>query len=269
MLRWKQIDKDFISVDVGKVYNEKPFYWTTFYYYKGLIIDTGCPHCAEETTRFLKTLGFDIKAILLTHFHEDHSGAAYLIQERLDTDVFAPRKSIEILANPLIIPMYRQKVWGQPKPVRAKPLRKKMQFGKNKILTLDTPGHSFDHVSFLIDDKFFIGDLVTNLSPIIIMKQEDYIDLINSLRTILKLDFETAYGGHGVWGKESIREALNNILKLKKKIEVLHSKGLGASQIVEELFPDVPEKVLMMEELSEFEWSRKNLIESLLDRMHR
>ena len=268
MLRWQQIDKDFISVDVGKAYNEKPFYWTTFYYYKGLIIDTGCPHSAEESTSFLKRRGFDIQAVLLTHFHEDHSGAAFLIQERLDIDVFAPRKSIEILANPLKIPMYRRKVWGQPERVRAKPLRKKMQFGKNKILTLGTPGHSFDHVSFLIDDKFFMGDLVTNLSPVIIMKQEDYIDLINSLRTILKLDFETAYGGHGVWSKESIKEALYNILKLKKKIEFLHSEGLNATQIVEEVFPNVPEKVLMMEELSESEWSRRNLIESLLGHMH-
>jgi hypothetical protein len=113
-----------------------------------------------------------------------------------------------------------------------------------------------------------MGDLVANPAPVIIMKQEDYIDLINSLRKVLKLKFKTAYGGHGIWNKNSIIEALNTILKLKKKVENLHEKGLNSSQIVEELFSNVPQKVLSMEELSEFEWSRKNLVESLLGFMH-
>ena len=43
MLKWKKIGENFISVNVGKEYDGEPYYWTTFYYYKGLIIDTGCP----------------------------------------------------------------------------------------------------------------------------------------------------------------------------------------------------------------------------------
>ncbi len=269
MLRWRQIDKDLVSVDVGKAYNEKPFYWTTFYYYKGLIVDTGCPHAAEESASFLEKMKLDIQAVLLTHFHEDHSGGAYLFQERLKVDVFAPKKSIEILGDPPEIPMYRQTVWGQPKPVIAKPLRERMKFGQTEILTIDTPGHSFDHVSFAMDDKLFLGDLVANLTPVIIMKQEDYVDLIDSLGEVLKLNFKIAYGGHGIWNRSSIVEALDTILELKKKVEILHKEGLDSTQIVEELFPNVTQKVLSMEELSEFEWSRKNLVESLLGCMHK
>ncbi len=268
MLRCRQIDKDFISIDVGKAYNEKPFYWTTFYYYKGLVIDAGCPHTAEESTSFLEKLKLDIHAVLLTHFHEDHCGGAYLFQERLKTDVFAPRKSIRFLQNPHEIPAYRQTVWGQPKPVMAKPLRKRMKFGQIEISTINTPGHSFDHVSFLVEDRLFMGDLVTNLTPVIIMKQEDYIDLIDSLKRVLNLNFKTAYGGHGIWNKSSIREALDNISRLRKKVEALHKKGLDPTQIVEELLSNVTQKVLSMEELSEFEWSRKNLVESLLGCKH-
>jgi ribonuclease/clavin/mitogillin len=268
MLRWRQVARDLVSVDVGKAYNEKPFYWTTFYYYKGLIIDTGCPHTAEESTSFLEKMKLDIQAILLTHFHEDHSGGAYLFKERLKADVFAPEKSIEILEDPPEIPMYRQTIWGQPKPVIAEPLRERMKFGQTEISTVNTPGHSFDHVSFAIDDKLFMGDLVTNLNPVIIMKQEDYVDLIHSLGQVLKLNFKTAYGGHGTWNKGSIIEALNTILELKKKVETLNKKGLNSTQIVEELFPNITQKLLSMEELSEFEWSRKNLVESLLGYMH-
>jgi len=268
MLRWNQIDKNFVSVEVGKAYNEQPFYWTTFYYYNGLIIDTGCPHTTEESLGFIEKMNFEVKAILLTHFHEDHSGGVHLFQEKLDAEVFAPRKSIKILADPPQIPLYRQMVWGQPKPVRAKPLEKKMKFGQTEISTFSTPGHSFDHVSFLIENKLFMGDLVANPMPIIIMRQEDYIALMDSLKTILQLNFETAYGGHGIWDKNSINQTLNNIMKLKKKVDTLSSKGLSVDQMVEAIFPDVPKKVLMMEELSEFEWSRKNLVESLLGLMH-
>ena len=42
-------------------------------------------------------------------------------------NLFMPRKkSLEILRNPPKIPKYRQIVWGQPKPVHAKPLKNRM-----------------------------------------------------------------------------------------------------------------------------------------------
>jgi len=39
---------------------------------------------------------------------------------------------------------------------------------------------------------------------------------------------------------------------------------LSVNQIVEQIFPNPPKKVLQMEEVSGGEWSRKNLVESLL-----
>jgi len=184
-------------------------------------------------------------------------------------NVFAPRKSLEILANPPEIPAYRQMVWGQPKPTRANPLQRKMEFNQVTVTTLDTPGHSFDHVSFLMKNFMFIGDLVTNPAPVIIMKEEDSIELMDSLKTVINLDFETAYGGHGVWDKNDIKKTLNNMLKLKKKVETHWRMGLNAEQIVEKIFANVPKKVLLMEEMSEHEWSRRNLVESILGTRHK
>ncbi|MEM3725380.1 MAG: MBL fold metallo-hydrolase [Candidatus Bathyarchaeia archaeon] len=269
MLKWKKIDKDFIAVDVGEEYDGKPLYWTTFYYYKGLIIDTGCPHTAEEAAKFIVDMKFNVNAVLLTHYHEDHSGGAYLFQEKLNVDVFAPKKSLEILANPPEIPAYRQIVWGQPKPVRATPLENTVELGGLTVKTFETPGHSFDHVSFLIGRYLFLGDLVANPTPIIIMREEDSIDVINSLKKVVELDFERAYGGHGVWEKGDIKTTLNNMLKLKENVEAFWREGLNAEQIVEKIFPNAPKKVLQMEEASEGEWSRKNLVESLLGMRHK
>ena len=86
---------------------------------------------------------------------------------------------------------------------------------------------------------------------------------------VVNLDFETAYGGHGSWDKNGVKTTLSNILKLKKKIDVLRGMGLSAEQIVEKIFSNVPEKVLLMEEMSGYEWSRRNLVESLLGMRHK
>jgi len=269
MLKWRRIAENFISISVGKEYDEQPYYWTTFYYYKGLIVDTGCPHTAEESLNFIEKMKLDVKAVLLTHYHEDHSGGAYLFKERFDVDVLAPKKSLEILANPPEIPAYRQIVWGQPKPIKANPLKREMKFNQVTVTTLETPGHSFDHVSFLTENIMFIGDLVTNPTPIIMKKEEDCIALIDSLKMVVNLDSETAYGGHGFWDKNGVKSTLNNMLKLKEKVDVLWSMGLSAEQIVEKIFSNVPEKVVSMEEMSEYEWSRRNLVESLLGMRHK
>jgi len=268
MLKWKRITDDFISISVGKEYDAEPFYWTTFYYYKGLLIDTGCPLTAEEAADFVEKIKLNVKAILLTHYHEDHSGGAYLFKERLGVDIFAPTKSLEILAKPPEIPGYRQIVWGQPKPIKATPLQRKMGFNKVTVTTIETPGHSFDHVSFLIENMMFTGDLVTNPTPVIIMKEEDSIDVMDSLRRVVNLDFEKSYGGHGVWDKNDIKETLTNMSKLKEKVDVLRSTGQDVEQIVEKIFSNAPKKVLLMEEMSGGEWSRKNLVESILGMRH-
>jgi ribonuclease/clavin/mitogillin len=208
-------------------------------------------------------------AILLTHYHEDHSGGAYLFKERLGVDVFAPTRSLEILANPPEIPEYRQIVWGQPKPVKARPLIRKMEFNDVAVITVETPGHSFDHVSFLMENIMFIGDLVTNPTPVIVMKEEDSVDVMDSLKMVIDLDFEKSCGGHGIWDKNGIRETYTYMIKLKEKIDVLWRTGLDAEQIVEKIFSSVPKKVLWMEEMSGGEWSRKNLVESLLGMRHK
>jgi ribonuclease/clavin/mitogillin len=269
MLKWKQIADNFFSISVGKEYNGEPYYWTTFYYYKGLLLDTGCPLAAEESVNFIKNMSLNVEAVLITHYHEDHCGGARLFKERFDVDVFAPRVSLQILAGPPEIPAYRQTVWGQPKQVNANPIERKMKFKHVAVTTFETPGHSFDHVSFLIENVLFIGDLVTNPAPVIVKREEDYIDLIESLEMVANLDFEIAYGGHGFWDNNAVKKVLNNVLKLKETVCRLHSEGLGAEQIVERLFSNAPQKVLMMEEMSEYEWSRKNLVQSLLGMMHK
>jgi ribonuclease/clavin/mitogillin len=264
MLRWEQIAKDFIAISVGKEYGGKPYYWTTFYYYKGLVIDTGCSHTSEEAAKFIEDMKLHVKAVFLTHHHEDHCGGAPTFKERFGVEVFAPRKSLKILANPPEVPAYRRLVWGQPKPVKAAPLKEVVKVGDLTVKTFETPGHSFDGVSFLVENSLFIGDLVTTLNPVVMMRDESPTEMVNSLRIIANLDFEKAYGGHGVWDKKTLIKVSDNILALKANVEALWRMGLNTEHIVEKLFSKVPKKVLQMETVSQGEYSRKNLVEALL-----
>jgi len=264
MLKWEQIAKDFMVISVGKEYGGEPYYWTTFYYYKGLVIDAGCPHTAEETAKFIEDMKLNVKAVFLTHHHEDHCGGAPKFKEKFGVEVFASRKSLEILANPPEIPAYRRLVWGQLKPLKAAPLKEVVRVGDLTVKTFETPGHSFDSVSFLIEKNLFIGDLVTTLNPVVMMPDESPAEIVNSLKIIADLDFEKAYGGHGVWDKNALFKVSDNILALKANVDALRRMGLSMEQIVERLFPKVPKKVLQMETVSQGEYSRKNLVEALL-----
>jgi ribonuclease/clavin/mitogillin len=91
-------------------------------------------------------------------------------------------RSLEILANPPEIPAYRRLVWGQPKPLKATPLNEVVRVGDLTVKTFETPGHSFDSVSFLIEKSLFIGDLVTTLNPVVMMPDESPQKLLIRLK---------------------------------------------------------------------------------------
>jgi hypothetical protein len=66
-----------------------------------------------------------------------------------------------------------------------------------------------------------------------------------------------------------IKATLDNMSKLKEQIDELWPMGLGGEQIVKKIFSSVPKKVLQMEEMSEYEWSGRNLVESILGMRHK
>ncbi|MET1124146.1 MAG: MBL fold metallo-hydrolase [Archaeoglobaceae archaeon] len=248
-------------VRVGTEVQGRVLHWVYLYYYRGLIIDAGCPNVASEVFEHFR--GREVKAVLITHYHEDHIGAVNLLK-RL-AKVYVPPKSLEVLRNPPDIPQYRKIVWGQPEPVDDVEVADyRMTFGDVEVLRVDTPGHSFDHVSYLIDDRLFCGDLVVSASQMVCMREENLLEVINSLEKVLEYDFSFAYTGVGVASREDVVEYLEYLRGLKAKAEKLYSEGKTVEEIVKELFPNPTEKVMLMELVSEKEWARENMVRSLL-----
>lgn len=234
-------------------------YWTHFFRYNGVVFDCGCPNVAGEIVDALKKAD----VVLLTHYHEDHVGAASALK-RAGCRVFASPKTIPLLREPPQIPQYRRVVWGQPEPVEAEPLESHMSLGKVDVEVIETPGHTFDHVSFLVDGFLFSGDLAISNKQTVWMREEEVNETIRSLEKILKKDFEVAFGGPGPMSRDDVEAYFEYLKSLKERVEKMYREGLSVEEIVERLFPNPPQIALMMEFVSEKEWARENMVKSIL-----
>ncbi|MEM4447356.1 MAG: MBL fold metallo-hydrolase [Candidatus Jordarchaeales archaeon] len=234
-------------------------YWTHFYRYKGVVFDCGCPNVAGEVAAALE----GAKCVLITHYHEDHVGAAPLLKAK-GVRVLAPEKTIPLLRAPPKIPQYRVVVWGQPEPTDAEPLDERLSLGGVDVEVVETPGHTFDHVSFLVDGFLFSGDLAISGKQVVWMREEEVNETIKSLEKSLKLDFNMAFGGTGPMARQDVEAYLEYLKDLKRRVEEMHREGLSIDEIVNRLFPNPPQIALIMESVSGKEWARENVVKSFL-----
>ena len=252
---------DVEAVKVGTEVQGRVLHWVYLYYYKNLLFDAGCPNTAHEVFEHFR--GKRIRAVLITHYHEDHIGAVNLFKQV--TKVFVPPKSLEILRNPPDIPEYRKIGWGQPESVvDVEVARERMVFDDVEVKMIETPGHSFDLVSYLVDDKLFCGDLIINTAQMVCMREEELLNTIESIGRVLKYEFSHAYTGVGDASREEVVEYLNYLKDLKAKAEELYAAGKSIEEIVNAVFPNPSQKAILMEFVSEKEWARENMIKSLL-----
>jgi glyoxylase-like metal-dependent hydrolase (beta-lactamase superfamily II) len=135
----------------------------------GILVDPG-PQSCEET--LLEGLGGERpKALLLTHIHFDHAGAAgALVRRWPDLDVYVHERGAPHLANPekLVASAARlyggeeglRETWGEVVPVPEE--RLKILSGGESVLGFNvqyTPGHASHHVCYFRDGVAFVGDM--------------------------------------------------------------------------------------------------------------
>jgi glyoxylase-like metal-dependent hydrolase (beta-lactamase superfamily II) len=123
----------------------------------------------------------DVRVLLVTHIHLDHSGAAGLLAACLPRlTVYVHRKGADHLADPsrLIASAERiygdrmDELWGEIAPVRPDALRpldggEILRLGDRIIETAYTPGHATHHLAFLdrLTGLAFTGDVAGECLP--------------------------------------------------------------------------------------------------------
>lgn len=148
-----------------------------------VVIDPG-PNIPEHLNRITQAVAARgrARAILVTHGHPDHEEGA------------------DALRNLLGVPVYAWSREGVSATDNALSDGEVMEIGARRLRSLYTPGHRFDHLSFLLEDAdaLFAGDLIAGVGTVVIAPPEgDLLEYMASLRRLLPLGLRYILPAHG------------------------------------------------------------------------
>ena len=239
---------------------------TTFIIYRigETLIDAGPSNQWSTIKRVLKPL--DIKTLLITHHHEDHSGNANRIAKLKKLKPYAPLLGRSKLAKGYPTPLLQKIIWGSPLKVETEILPDQLLINADtpsqaKVIAIPTPGHAKDLTClFLPEQKYlFSGDMYISKSLKYLRSDENLEQLIHSLKKLIALDFEILFCPHrGIVeeGKKALEEKLQNLLNLCSEAQKLMAQGFKEQDIIVQLLG--PEDGLA--KISKFNISKGNLI---------
>ncbi|MCM8710446.1 MBL fold metallo-hydrolase [Clostridium sp. SYSU_GA19001] len=173
-----------------------------------ILIDESTKECAvidpggdgEELIKYIDELQVNVKLILLTHGHADHTGAVGQLKERFKVSAHIHKNdgdfinSGEFMFGPL---KYKGETVILNTDVTEESIFK---VGNLVIKAIETPGHTLGGVCYLVEDKIFTGDTLFLRS---IGRTDliggDFFTLINSIKNkLLVLDEDiNVFPGHG------------------------------------------------------------------------
>ena len=197
------------------------------------VIDPG--PAMEEHIDVILSASENIKRILVTHTHPDHSPGTRLLQQKLDVPAFG---------------MLTESSKNQDMTFSPERILKDGEILEKEEYSLEvvhTPGHASNHLCFILrEEKFiFTGDHVMSGSTVVIgppdgsMKQ--YIDSLNKLKNY---DMEKMAPGHGDILESPYQVAdwiINHRLKREEKVfSALKDATRGTPEsLVEKVYADV------------------------------
>ncbi len=147
---------------------------------EGVIIDT-----PAEPEKLLDQIGdVQIKAILITHNHQDHLLGFQEITSAADAPVGIGAKDSDALPRPPEMTLMDGQI---------------VRFGNRAMQVLDTPGHTDGAACYLIGKHLFSGDTLFPGGPGKTRSPEAFKQVVDSItRKLLVLPDDTAvYPGHG------------------------------------------------------------------------
>ncbi len=213
------------------------------------VIDAGPSNQWKHVRAFLSQQ--PVRQLLLTHHHEDHSGNAFSVGKQFNLTPKAPILSQEKLASGYPTPLLQKLIWGSLKPVQTQALSDCEYLADgSEVVPVHTPGHAKDLTCFHLPKQgyFFSGDLYIAKKLKMMRSDENLPELLNSIQSVLKLDFDTLFCPHGGIvkdGKASLRTKLENILAMCEEVQIRVAKGWELQEVCDDILApkDVMAKV--------------------------
>ena len=193
------------------------------------LVDSGLPWNPSGIVKYIRAIGRDpseLRQILVTHSHPDHTGGTLSLVKATGALVAAHRSDTKLLKGNRKILAYIGQMGkvGAPLPfMRKAPVASLVDDGDvlpihGGMRVIHTPGHTAGSVCYLLEDQgvLFSGDTIfsdgQHLSRSVPFPGYDRERYIKSLKRLSDLSFEGVCGGHGdpllSGGGEELRDLL-------------------------------------------------------------
>ncbi|KFL42550.1 beta-lactamase [Lysinibacillus sp. BF-4] len=232
------------------------------YFIDGVLIDTGAHSLRKPFLHYFAEL--PIERVMITHYHEDHSGLAAALQQQ-GLPIYMNESSLDIGAKKGDYLLYRKIFWGKRHAFQAQPTPPTFTGAKQQWRAIATPGHAFDHLAYLNEStgQLFTGDLYCGEKTKVMLREESMPTVITSLERVLNYDFGEMFCDHAGYiadGRTALTRKLNYLQELQHSILTKHQQGLNASEITAELFP----RSYPIVTLSHGEWDALHIVTSTI-----
>jgi len=188
-----------------------------------LIIDPG-PVIASHAAAIVSAIGNDRPVgIAVTHTHPDHAPLANPLGDVLGVPVHG------FATGPEFVPDHRLADGGV------------LRFGASSLAALHTPGHTTDHLCFLLDGVLFTGDHIMEGSTVIIEDAAAYLESLYRVRDIGARRIEPGHGGAIDDAGAAIASYIDHRLERERQILAAIAAGaLTVGDLVDVVYVGIP-----------------------------
>ncbi|GAC1302026.1 MAG: MBL fold metallo-hydrolase [Steroidobacteraceae bacterium] len=187
------------------------------------VLDPG-PEDGRHLTAILAAAGTNIRWIIVTHTHPDHSPLARRLAELTGAQLWGLPPPLDGRQDAACAPQHRP---GDGE---------RLSVGDCQLIAIHTPGHASNCVCYLLEREriLFTGDhVLEGVSPVILPPDGDMAAYLNSLEKLMPFDFERIAPGHGgvmERGKETLAALRAHRLAREEKV-VSSLRRLGAATL--------------------------------------
>lgn len=157
-------------------------YSVSAYLLRGVLVDSGFVRVRDELLR--ATTDLAPRGVVITHWHEDHSGNAPALAAR-GVPMLMHSACERTLRARSEVRAYRRIVWGRPAALRD-PL---VSFDPSPLRVIEAPGHTADHLVVYDEERGILasGDLFLGVKVRVAHHAERPRTLVRTLRAMAAL----------------------------------------------------------------------------------
>lgn len=227
------------------------------------LIDPGPVDSDEQRHLFAvldayRASGRPLTAVVLSHHHPDHIGAATICAERYGIPIWSHPRTAELLRGNVNVSREIHDGDLLPLGVAAD------GFAQWHLRAIHTPGHASGHLAFH-DPHYgllFTGDMVSTQTSVVIAPPDGdlavYLDSLRRLREYAGRLLLPSHGGPTARSRQTLEEAVEHRRQREEMlIRALHAEPKSVQELAVEIYKGVPENLMKFARLQTLAGLRK------------